>query len=75
MKFYEQMNPVDRKIMLLKAVSHDAAMEGMVEESAKCLVEAIELQKMKFQIPNCEGADDPGMQSTKNIPPASIPPE
>lgn len=33
MKFYEKMSPIDRKIMLLKAVRYSVAMEGMQKAS------------------------------------------
>lgn len=49
MKFYEQMNPVDRKIMLLKAVRYSVAMEGMKETSEKIVREIAELEHKKMK--------------------------
>lgn len=49
MEFYEQMNPVDRKIMLLKAVRYSVAMEGMKEASEKIVREIAEWEQKKMK--------------------------
>lgn len=45
MTFYEHMNPVDRKIMILKAVLYDVRMEGMERAAQECIQEIQELEQ------------------------------
>jgi len=39
MKFYKEMDPTKRRIMILGAVAHDSAMEGMSSSLDACLRE------------------------------------
>ena len=49
MKLYKELSPTDRRIMLLKTVAFDNAMEGMSSAKTACLNEIQELQKTKTQ--------------------------
>ncbi len=44
MKFYENMNPIERKIMILKAVRESSALEGMKAATQVCTQEIQKLQ-------------------------------
>lgn len=48
MKFYERLNPVERKKLVLGAAAFDAAMEGMSVAKADCVeaLRAIEREQM-----------------------------
>ena len=45
MRFFEEMDPLDRKIMLLKAVRHSVAMEGMKETTRDFTKEISNLER------------------------------
>jgi hypothetical protein len=45
MKFYMQKGPIERKIMLLKAVCGSTFIEGMDKAADECREELLKLQK------------------------------
>jgi len=49
MKFYKQKNPIERKIMLLKAVCGSTVIEGMEKAAHECREELFKLQKKHQQ--------------------------
>ncbi len=49
MKFYKQKNPVERKIMLLKAVCGSTVIEGMEKAAHECREELFKLQEKHQQ--------------------------
>lgn len=44
MKFYKKKNPIERKIMLLKAVCGSTVIEGMEKAAHECREELFKLQ-------------------------------
>lgn len=49
MKFYENMEPVKRKAMVLKAVANSVALEGMNEAAEACMNDYLKIQKGEVQ--------------------------
>ena len=49
MKFYKQKKPVERKIMLLKAVCGSTLIEGMEKAAQECREELFKLQEAQQQ--------------------------
>lgn len=49
MKFYENMEPVKRKAMVLKAVANSVALEGMNEAAEACMNDFFKIQRGKVQ--------------------------
>ena len=49
MKFYEQKDPIERKIMLLKAVCGSTLIEGMEKAAHECREEIFKLQEKHQQ--------------------------
>jgi hypothetical protein len=45
MKYYKKMNPIDRKLMILKAAKGSALIEGMKKAADECDKEISELLK------------------------------
>lgn len=45
MRFYEQLSPVDRRRVVLKAVAFSSAMEGMTTTRDNCLAELRSLER------------------------------
>ncbi len=59
MKFYEEKSPVERRVMILKAVRGSALIEGMNSAAEKCRQELFELQeRQKKQIKQTLQAED-----------------
>jgi hypothetical protein len=48
-KFYKQKGPIERKIMLLKAVCGSTFIEGMDKAADECREELLKLQKQLQQ--------------------------
>ncbi len=49
MKFYERLDSVKRKKLVLNAVASSAVMEGMGEAKAKCLEELRKLERAEVK--------------------------
>jgi hypothetical protein len=49
MKFYKQKDPIERKIMLLKAVCGSTFIEGMDKAANECREELLKVQKQLQQ--------------------------
>lgn len=47
MKFYERLDPVERKKLVLNAVASSSVMEGMSQSKAECLKELRVLERRK----------------------------
>lgn len=56
MKFYERLDPTERKKLVLNAVAVDAAMEGMSEATEDCLRELRALDRGELSVTLLESA-------------------
>lgn len=49
MKFYERLNPIKRKKLVLNTVASSAVMEGMGASKAECLEELRKLERAEVK--------------------------
>ena len=57
MKFFEEMEPIEREIMIREAAAFNVSLEGM-DESAKILLEeaaSLQAQKVKTTLQEADG--------------------
>jgi len=57
MKFYERLDPTERKRLVLSAVAFDASMEGMSEATEDCLMELRALDRGELSVTLSESTD------------------
>lgn len=57
MKFYERLDLVERKKLVLGAVAFDAAMEGMDESKEECLEELRAIERGEISANLAAGVD------------------
>lgn len=57
MKFYERLDPVERRKLVLGAVAFSSAMEGMDGATEECLSELRDLERGEVAVTLSEPAD------------------
>ena len=57
MKFYEQMDPIEREAMILRAAAFNVSLEGMEESKKRLLEEAQKVQSQKVHAILQEASD------------------
>ena len=52
MKYYENLDPVERKKLVLRMVAFSSALEGMSQSKQECLEELRDLEQQQVSVAN-----------------------
>jgi len=52
MEFFEEMDPIEREIMILEAVQGSVAVEGMEKAAQECQTEILKLREKQDKLEN-----------------------
>jgi hypothetical protein len=52
MEFFEEMDPIEREIMILEAVQGSVAVEGMEKAAQECQTEILRLREKQDELEN-----------------------